>query len=487
MLVGGRPPVLRAVVASILILLGRWSGRGGEAVNSLLLIATAFLISAPRLLLDVGFQLTFVATAGIVLMSSPLASRLPLPAPLAFPISLSAAAYIGCAPLIAHHFGWLATVSLLTNLAAAPLCAAIILCGYATLLVGWLPPLHDAAALLGEISIKALLRLADCAGSLPFAGWRVPPPGMAFSLAYYLLLGSIALRRAGRLLAALFILLLVWLHLGNPPVADGKSRAALLDVGQGQSLALRGPDGRVALVDAGGFAASRFDPGERLVLPFLSTWSCRRLEFLAISHGDFDHAGGAFSVIRELELGELWLPPGYHRDPLMRELADEARARGSSLLLAERGDSLDRLQLRIEVLAPGRKDEALRGNDRSLVLLIGRPPCRLLVPGDLERDGEESLITSGAEMEAEALVVSHHGASGGSGAQFLSRVRPHLALVSCGFGNRYGHPDREVRRRIAERGVPLRRTDRDGMLLLEAGAGGWNLSCARGRRRREPE
>jgi competence protein ComEC len=487
MLVGGRPPVLRAVVASILILFGRWCGRGGDPVNSLLLIATVFLVSEPSLLLDAGFQLTFIATAGIMLMAPPLASRLPLPAPLALPLSLAAAAYVGCAPLLAHHFGWLAPVSLLSNLAAAPLCAVIILCGYGAILFGWLPPVHDAAALLAELSVTALIRIAGSAATLPFSGWRVPPPGTVFSLAYYLLLGGLVLRRAGRLRPALTMLMLLWLHIGHPPVADGMASAALLDVGQGQSLALRGPDGRVALVDAAGLPASRFDPGERIVLPFLSAWNSRRIEFLAISHGDFDHGGGAFAVIREMELGELWLPPGYHHDALLRELAAEARSRGSALLLAEGATIYKRLAMPIEVLAPSRQDVELEGNDRSLVLRIGRPPCRLLVPGDLERKGESALIASGREIEAEALVLSHHGARGGSGALFLARVHPHLALVSCGFNNRYNHPHPEVRERITERGIPLWRTDRDGMLLLEADAAGWKVSSARSRKRMVPE
>jgi len=486
--VGSRPPVLRAAAAAILILLGRSCGRDGDPFNSMALVACAFLICDPELLRDAGFQLTFMATAGILLLAAPIASRLPLPRPLALATSLSAAAYLGCAPLLAQHFGWLAPVALLTNLASAPLCAAIIISGYGSILVSGLEPLHEATATLGSLSVSILLQIAGVAGGLPGAGWRVPQPGLYLSLLYYLLLGAaVAQRRFRRPLIFAFLALLVWLHIGPPPGGEGRVRAAVLDVGQGQSVVIQSAEGKSVIIDAAGAHNPRFDPGERIILPYLSRSNIRRIELLAISHGDIDHAGGAFALLREIEVGKLWLAPGYHHDPLQFDLAEAARMRGAAVELAERGRRESASGLRIEVLGPGRGDAALEGNDASLVLRIGEAPCRLLLPGDLEGAGEKALVAAGMDIESEALIVPHHGSSGGSSADFISRVRPLHAIASCGFANRFNHPSPEVIRRFEDHGTMLWRTDRDGMLLLEAGRTGWRVRPTRDRRRMAAE
>jgi competence protein ComEC len=111
----------------------------------------------------------------------------------------------------------------------------------------------------------------------------------------------------------------------------------------------------------------------------------------------------------------------------------------------------------------------------------------LLIPGDLEQAGERALLAGGGDPEAEALIVAHHGSSGGSGALFLSRVGPRHAVISCGFNNRYGHPRPDVLRRLDESGATVYRTDLDGMVLLEAGREGWKPVPTLDRRRTAAE
>jgi competence protein ComEC len=486
--VGSRPPVLRAAAAAILILLGRSCGRDGDPFNSMALVACSFLICDPGLLRDAGFQLTFMATAGILLLAPPIAVRLPLPRPLALATSLSTAAYLGCAPLLAQQFGWLAPVALLTNLASAPLCAAIIISGYGSILFCGMAPLHEALAALGGLSVSLLLQIAGGAGGLPGAGWRVPAPGLYLSLIYYLLLGAVVAQRRLRMpLIVAFLMLLVWLHIGRPPGGQGRVRAAVLDVGQGQSVVIQSAEGKSVVIDAAGAPSPRFDPGERIILPYLSRSNIRRVELLAISHGDIDHAGGAAALLRELEVGRLWLAPGFHHDPLQLDLAEAARMRGAAVELAERGKVASGSGLRIEVLGPGRGDDWLEGNDASLILRVGERPCRLLLPGDLEGAGERALAAAQVDLSSEALIVAHHGSSGGSSSEFISRVRPLHAIASCGFENRFNHPRPEVIRRFEEQGALFWRTDRDGMLLLEAGRSGWQVRPTRRRERTAPE
>lgn len=476
--VGARPPVTRAACSAVLVLVGRWCGRDGDALNSLALLACVLAVFDPAVIRSPSFQLTFLATAGILTLSSPLAAVLPLPRAVAMGIAVSASAYVAAAPVVACHFGWLAPIAVAVNLAAAPLCALVLGSGYATVLFG------DWASGLGELAVSVFMRLAAGASGLELAGWRVGPPGPLLTFCYYSLLLAIMLSRGGGrhrrgILVVAFAAALVWLHVGPPPQRPGRVRAAILDVGQSQAVVVRGAGEAVIMVDASGGANRGFDPGERVVLPLLSGRTIRRIDVLVVSHGHLDHAGGAFAVLREMEVGELWLGPGFHHDAVLVRLAEHGLRSGTAIVMARAGAEIRRGGLRLEVLAPESHDAAISSNDGSVVVRIGEQPHRLLIPGDLESAGESRLLRSGRELRAEALVAPHHGGSGSSTAPFLEAVAPRHAVISCGIDNRFGHPHPAVVRRIERGGARLLRTDRDGMVLLEASGCGWEVSATR--------
>jgi competence protein ComEC len=467
-------------MAAGLVLAGRCVGRAGDALNSLALIAATIVACDPGVIGDAGFQLTFLATAGILSWGIPAATRLPTRGPVSLGFCVSAGAYLGAAPLAAWHFRWLAPVALFSNLAAAPLCAAMLATGYGTLLLHDVPGLGEAGAALARTSAQALLRVAAVAASFEGAGWSVPTPSPVCIVAYYLALFGPTVAddrldpRARSWLWTAAALAVVWVHVGAPPPrGDGRLRAAVLDVGQGQAVALHTAAGGTLLIDAAGTPNPRFDPGERVVLPYLRARGVRRLDLLALSHGDLDHAGGAFAVLREMEVGELWLGPGAHAHPRLAELAQIAVEQGTAVLLAERGSRFERAGIALRVLGPGRDEAALAPNDRSLVLLAGNPPTSLLIAGDLEAAGEAALLDSGLRPRAEVLVLGHHGAADATGERFLAAVCPSHAVASCGFRNRFGHPHPATVRRVEAAGATLWRTDLDGMVSLCAGPDGW--------------
>jgi competence protein ComEC len=484
--VGSRPPVLRAALVAAIALAGRWMGRDGDALNLLAVVAAMILALQPGVIGNAGFQLSFLATAGILHWGVAAGSRLPLRGALGLGCAVSAGAYLAAAPVAAWHFRWLAPVALLSNLAAAPCCAAMLVAGYAALALHGLPGIGELSSGLAGLSADALLHLASRASGLPGASWPVAPPSVTCVVIYYLALLATAngwCRRHLWALASLWSVLAlagVWLHVGPPPpTTDGRLRVAVLDVGQGQAVALQTPSGGSCLIDAAGGASPRFDPGERVVLPFLRSQGVRRLALLAVSHGDLDHAGGAFAVLRQMEVGELWLGPGSHSHPRLHELMALAVRRGTALVLVERGMTTQRGGLIWRVLAPGRDDEELGLNDRSLVLLLGEPPARILLPGDLEAPGEHGLLLDETEAHAELLVLGHHGAADATTAEFLKAVAPQHVVASCGFRNRFGHPAASTLARVETAGAMLWRTDLHGTLLCTPGADGWRVEGSR--------
>lgn len=478
--VGSRSSVVRAAIGSGTLLFGRCLGREGDPLNGLALLAAALVAYRPASLYDPGFQLTFLATAGILVLAAPIARALPLGGPLAGSLAVSMSAYLVTAPVVALHFRWVAPVGLLSNLVAVPLCAAVLLSGYAAVLLFPVPLLCDLTAWLARHTVHALLGVGALAADWDRGAFCVATPPALLLGAYYALLAVTAIcgRRCGPSVCrattrGLLSLALAWFHLGPPPgTGEGRLVAAVIDVGQGLAVTLQGPYGTPVLVDAGGSADRRFDPGERIVVPYLVDTSGPRLAALIVTHDHVDHIGGAFAVLRELEVGELWLGAGSRHSARSTALAELARERGTAVVLAEAGmvGDLDGIPLRI--LAPDR-GSATHGNDRSVVVLAGSEPSRLLVPGDLENPGEEALLASETALRAEALVLTHHGSRHGSSLQFLRRVGPDWALVSAGRGNPFGHPHPDVVERLEFLGVPLLRTDELGSIRLRSVSDGW--------------
>jgi competence protein ComEC len=459
--VGGRPSVLRASIAGGVLIAGRTTGREGEPLNGLAIVAALLVACRPSLISAPAFQLTFLATVSILLHPGRL-------------LTIAGAAYLGTAPAVAWHFGHLAPIGALSTLAATPLAALVLLGGYGALVLVPGSLLAGACGWLAGRSAGWLLTLAGIVESVPPGAFVVERPAAPILAAYYgcLLLPSVTPGVRPRWRRALLAGLLLAVHLGGPPRAPGGVEATLLDVGQGLAVAVATPDGRQLLVDAGGARSASFDPGERIVVPHLLSAGGRSVTALVVSHQDLDHAGGAFAVLRELQVGALWVGPGYHRSPRLLRLVGLAHERGAAVRLAHAGLRTEIGGLPLEVLAPER-DARSGDNDRSIVVRLGIEPCRLLLPGDLEQAGERGLVARDLDLSAEALVLSHHGSRTGSSRAFLERVAPRWALVSAGTGNPFGHPHGETLGRVGAQGISLLRTDLQGAVTLIAEPRGW--------------
>jgi beta-lactamase superfamily II metal-dependent hydrolase len=340
------------------------------------------------------------------------------------------------------------------------------------------PLLGDGLALMTRQATRGLLEIAAVGQRWDPGAFCVVRPSWTTIVVYYglLLVGDRSARsRIPRVLGRVGALLsLLWLHGGPPPPPGiGRPEIVMLDVGQGLSVAVRGPRGDQLIVDAGGSADPRFDPGERVVLPYLVEQGGRRVEAVILTHDHVDHVGGASAVLREIEVGQLWIGPGAQRSRRFSSLVRLARKRGAAVVLAEAGLTDIVAGVPVRVVAPTRDPAHGAANDRSMVVLVGEPPRRLLVTGDLEERGEQALLASGAPLASEALVVAHHGSRSGTSEAFLLTVRPHWALISVGRRNPFGHPHRELLERLAHAGADVLRTDQMGNVQLRPGRNGW--------------
>ncbi len=231
------------------------------------------------------------------------------------------------------------------------------------------------------------------------------------------------------------------------------------------------------LVDGGGSLDDQFDIGERVVAPYLWHRWVRRLDVVVLSHPQPDHLGGLRAVLDNFPVREVWdsgYPSTSSRYQSFRSFVQE---KGIPLRRITRGERITLgAGVLVTVLHPPRSFLVPRKgrasaivNNNSLVLRIDHQQVRLLLAGDIEREGEASLLDAGVILEADLLKVPHHGSRGSSSASFLQRVRPRWAVIQAGDRNPFGHPHPETLGRYAAQGVQVFRTDRDGAVTFEFG------------------
>ena len=495
--------ILRATLMGGALLVARQAGRSGAAAASLATSATVLLLLRPAWLADPGFQLSYAATLGLLFGLRPAthgfagaaagAARAPGRRFLAWlgsqawsSLRVSAAALAATAPLTARHFQSVTLAGLVANVVAVPLASLGLLVALvaAPLAIAW-PSGADALVAFASPLVAGLDRSAAIAADLPAASFFIQPPSWGMAALLLVLTGAAALssrpvpRRALFALAAAVALLLA--GRGRDPRAPGRLDFIVFDVGQGDALLVRTPQGRTLLVDAGGLPRGDFDVGARVVAPALRALGVLRLDLLVVTHPHQDHLGGAPAIVRLFRPEAVWIGASGFDDPRLAGLEKAAEECGARLLLPRRGLVTHFGGVRLEVLNPTPRREARTrpgrsGNDQSLVLRLRHGRRSLLLTGDMEGPAESSLLAEGRPVAAELLKVAHHGSDTSTGEPFLAAVAPATALVSAGLFNPWGHPSPRVLQRLHAKGVRVYRTDEDGALRARTdGLAPWRL------------
>jgi competence protein ComEC len=376
---------------------------------------------------------------------------------------------------MAVYFHRITIFALPVNLLILPLLAVLMPAALLTLLLLAVWP--AAAAIPGAVVALVLhfgVGLVRLFGSLTLGDFRIPNPLAWQPAAFCALLGAaIVLARGGRWQrrGAWAALMLAALTAVMPRPVE-RPRGALLveaiDVGQGDSLLVITPDGKTLLVDGGGFGggprqtAQDFDIGEEVVSPALWARGIRHLDAVALSHAHSDHMGGLPAVLRNFHPDELWVGNN-PRFGAYNALLDEAATLHVRVRSFRAGDGFPFGSTQVHVLAPFRDYQpgAEPANNDSLVLHVTYGETSVMLEGDAEEPIEQAMLAE-TDLQSTLLKVGHHGSVTSTRPEFLARVAPQWAVISCGLHNRYGHPREEVLEELEDARVQTFRTDING-------------------------
>lgn len=492
MMIGVTVSALRALVMYLFRVGADMAGRHYDSPTALTSALVVVLIWRPLSIYDGGFWMSFLAVLAVVVV-------LPLFAGLRFQ-SFWASVSINLVlfPVLIYYFYEFPLYSTVLNLFVIPMMSVLLFLGIVGSLLTGMFAAFGSVIPLGTWILKlcrAILWLYErsCEIILEIPGARIVTgqPDIWQIAVYYGCLAVVLvwqyrirlyriqtekakrcrerteddekgrrLRRYAPLLCS-FIFILGMFSLLQRFGDMNRIQITVLDVGQGDGIFMRGPDGVTYLIDGG--SSDVKNVGQYRIEPYLLSQGVDRLDYVFVSHGDSDHISGIEELLKRrqigVEVGTLVLPEKSVWDETIQDLAMRAASQGVRVAVAEQGRTVREGDLEILCLQPSRECQIEAGNAASMVLAVRYKEFDMLLTGDVEGEGEEELtenvkrFCSGRSFEV--LKVAHHGSGNSSSAEFLDAVKPACAVISAGIDNRYGHPHEEALERIADCGSKI--------------------------------
>lgn len=453
-------PTVRTVLMIAMVVAARALRRTVRVGDALAMAATAMLLFDPLAALTAGFWLSFAGVAWLAWCLPDAGKRI-----VGDFLSAQGVATLGLLPLTVVLFGQASLAGPLANLVAIPWWSLVVV--PLSVLGTALEALHAgagewawrAAGWCFDLSWPAMQWLAGSRFALwwlPEARWFALP--LALLGAFWCLLPRGV---PGKALALLLWLPLLWPARGLP--GQGEAELVVLDVGQGLSVLVRTARHSL-LYDMGPAQPDGFDAGERVGVPSLRALGVRRLDAAVVSHGDNDHAGGFPAVRRAFPMPVAFAPDG-------------VGIAGTRTCLAGVHWQWDGVDFRF--LHPPEYFPYL-DNESSCVLRIETAHGAALLTGDIGQVVERDLLRrDAAALRADVVLVAHHGSSESSDPDFVAATGARHALVSAGYGNRFGHPKPEVVVRWREAGARVHGTPDGGALRVRLEASGVTVQSRR--------
>jgi len=480
-LAGGVPPAVRSGIMGGVAFLGLVLGREKDAQYLLIVTGLFMLIISPLLFFHISFQLSFLATAGLLFLA-PLLNRWMkrLPHVLAGSLSITIAAQLAALPILAWHFNQVSFSSLFSNLFVVPLVELIIILGLAGGLAAFIVPiLGNIVFSFDSILLGAVFEMTRALAALPFSKIWLPSMGILPGICYYILLVFICMpkeyrtriysvfkeyRQAiGIACCVLLISVVFWRAL-----LPNEMEVHFIDVGQGDCALVLTPHGHAMFFDTGGTKDGSFDIGARVDIPYLLHYGIREVDYIFLSHAHEDHAAGAGAILSRIPVKHV-----YTADEGRAAYARSMRFGDNNPLLSKMSRAvagqtivIDGVSVDILYAPPYDKMDSATGNEVSNVYRVRYGNCSFLFTGDLIKEHEEKMISMLGDLHATVVKVPHHGSDTSSSEDFVAATSPLYAVYCVGADNSFGHPRSSVVERYERNGAKTLRTDRDGAIVF---------------------
>ena len=475
-LVRPSPSVLRAAAMAAVLLIAQGTKRGRDSLPALGFAIAAVVIVDPWQARDAGFALSVLATAGLLLFAPVLVEKLSLhmPEKLAQALAPPTAAIVFCSPIIVALSGYLAPMSVIANLLAAPFVAPITIVGFiSSLFSPFAPFLSSALIWFIRFPAGAIALIAHWASSFPVLTLRTGKIGFLI-VACFTLLAWLFKKWFKYITIFTLIVLISITWLQRWPGGDWQ--IANCDIGQGDSMVLNLGNHQGLVIDVGPDAVAE----DRC----LKALGIKEIPLLILSHFHADHVAGLPGALNKRTVGQVWV--SVNSAPLVESAMAHVALEGVEIIKAVRGMSSRVGPLTIKVLWPtlsATSFEEMPGegsqiNNSSIATLITSNEFSIFAGGDLEPPVQQILVKDVTPVDI--YKVCHHG-SRYQDLAFMAALHPRISIISVGVGNTYGHPAVQTLDALARLGSEVLRTDIDGAIAVQVRNHQFTIRKAKGR------
>jgi competence protein ComEC len=473
LMTGAAPSSIRAFVMQSIILLARIVGREEDSLTSLSTAMLILLIINPFCIMDIGLQLSFLATLGMILFSPRIQIKIYslLPSKHRKNPAVKFIVSTLCATLSANvltlfpvlwYFGRLPLISPISNLLSLWMVSlAFYMCTICVLLSFICIPIAEVIAVPLRLGVKYINCVASLSIRLPFAVLDVRNPFILIWIVFTVIVTALwILERKNRSItyvavSVVVITLSCAVIFSELDMLDSDMTITVLDVGQGQSI-IATSGAYTVLIDCGG---NRYPGAGNIAAEYLLNHNKHKIDMIILTHTHSDHINGIKELLDNVNIKCAALP-----DTIAAlETADYFTQRGIKVLAVDDNHLIDMAKCNIKIFRPIVKKS---NDEETMCVMISAGEFNALVTGDAAFISEKILTEREVLPDIELLVAGHHGSSKSTGEALLDASSPEVAVISTGQ-NSYGHPSAETLQRLKDRGIDIYRTDRQGMIEIK--------------------
>lgn len=473
LMTGLGPSVVRATFMLMFVLIGKLIDRDADSISLLSFVALLMLIYNPAYINDVGFQLSFLVTFGLLLMTPIIMEKTNnIPTWISGAIFIPIIAQIWVAPIQMYYFNSFSLYSILANIITLPFVTVVSFGGFVSAVLALIKPLACQVCLVFDFVLNpvlsALVFISDYFANLPHSLIQMPQPSLMQIFLYYaLVILATLLLKVGKnkkiilamcVLFGIFIISCLSIHFKN-----NNLETIAFDVQNADAFLIKTPKGKYFLVDS---AKMPYRGGksqaQMIILSYLKDRGIKNIEALIITHFDSDHAGGAVDLINNLNIKRVYVNSLNDESKLAKEIYKTAKEK---VVLAKNNEVIYKEnKLNIKTYLAGFKGEKFE-NENSVITLVSDGEFDELFMGDagIEAFGKISKYLPG---KVEILKVGHHGAKNVVDKQMLDRMHPEVSIISTGINN-YGHPNGVTLDILKQKKVRILRTDRQNSIKID--------------------
>ena len=521
-LTGFSPSIVRAGIMGIILMISGLVFRKNDIINSIAISLFFMLVYNPFLLENVGLQLSYLGTIGIIgfnktiiliLKNIQIRNRkwkykinrklILLISKIKEILAVTMSASLAVVPVMIYHFNLFGTYFLITNLLASIIIGPITLLGTLLVIISFIS--INVAKVLSYILkfLIDILLFISSFSKLPISKIYIPTPKISFIIIIYL-----------SLIISLFIYKVFHERNPNTTILRVRNLLALVkykfkqnrddvikkiviisivislciifiprdlkinfvDVGQGDSTFIITPKNETILIDGGGSNTGSFDVGENTLLPYILDKGYNKIDLMIISHFDSDHVGGLLTILEEIKVEKVLIAKQEEQSENYKRFLNIVKEKNIPVIVGKRGDKINiEKDLYLDILFPESEQiEENMINNNSLVFNMHYNNFSMLFTGDIEEIAEKRIIeiTNKSRLKADIIKVPHHGSKTSSTRELLEIVLPKIALIGVGKDNLFGHPSSETIDKLDELEIKTYRTDINGEIMINVNKSG---------------